>query len=76
MVRINQLKIPKAWRLRKDGYKNHFVAEVQDGDTKLIVYKQWFKYRNRLDYVVKKEWLLLHELNVYKKDEEYKEWVD
>lgn len=50
------MTIPKTWRDRT--HKYHLVQEFKDGEVELVVYKCWWKYKQRWNYTVEKKYLI------------------
>lgn len=57
--------IPVTWMWR--GRKQHFVTELTDGDTRLVVYKSWNKGKKSWSYVAEPLWLVEYTLKLIEK---------
>jgi hypothetical protein len=63
-----RMTIPKEWRWRDK--KRHLVAEIKDGETELVVYKQWLKVKQRWDYKTETKSIIEFELQLIERDKE------
>lgn len=55
-------KLPATWVWR--GIRQHFVTELNDGDTQLVVYKNWSKGKQSWNYVTEPRWLVEYTLKL------------
>ena len=62
-----ETKLPVTWMWR--GQKQHLVSESMDGDTKLVTYKHWLKYKQKWVYVTEERWLVDYTLELINRKE-------
>ncbi len=62
------MEIPKQWRWCNQ--KRHLVAEINDGDTELVVYKYWLRTRQMWCYKTDTREMIEYELELIARDKE------
>ena len=60
------MNIPSSWRWRD--VKRHLVAEINDGDEKLVVYKLWLPTKQRWEYKIEPKSIIEFELKLIERD--------
>lgn len=66
MNKVMDWNPPNAWRFHKNKRKAHFVGQIFDGNERLIVYKEWIKFKQRWEYSIERAWLLKYEFSAFK----------
>lgn len=54
------MEIPKTWYWCRK--KCHLIQIINDGETEIVVYKQWLKTRQRWTYIAEERWLVEHQI--------------
>ncbi|AUY25495.1 hypothetical protein C2E16_11650 [Mixta calida] len=62
------MEIPKSWKWRDE--KRHLVAEINDGDTPLVVYKYWLSHKQRWSYKTEPKSIIEYELSLLERDKD------
>ncbi len=60
-------KIPSGWTWC--GKKRHLVGEIQDGHTKLVIYKHWLEGKRRWEYKAEPRYIIELELKMLARGE-------
>jgi hypothetical protein len=60
------MNIPSSWHWRD--VKRHLVAEINDGDEKLVVYKLWLPTKQRWEYKTEPKSIIEFELKLIERD--------
>ena len=61
-------RIPSTWKWNNE--KRHLVAEINDGDTPLVVYKHWLSSKQRWAYKTEPKSIIEYELKLLERDKE------
>lgn len=60
------MSIPSTWTWRDE--KRHLVAEINDGETQLVVYKHWLRSRQEWAYKIEPKSIIEFELKLIERD--------
>lgn len=60
------MSIPKIWYWRDE--KRHLVAELNDGDIELVVYKYWISSRQIWSYKTETKKIIEYEIELMARD--------
>jgi hypothetical protein len=60
------MTIPSSWHSL--GAKRHLVAEINDGDEQLVVYKYWLVTKQRWEYKTEPKSIIEFELQLIDRD--------